>query len=192
MDEPLQKLFGSATRLKLLRLFLFNPSLSFTASEAASRARVSADQARREAEFLAKVGLVDARRGSAKHYSLNPGFAYTSELQSLLLNTSNRADDIYQRLRNIGLLKLIVIGGVFIGEWGGEQADLFIVVNRLKEDRLKNAVKILESEIGRELRFAVLSEQEFFYRLNMNDRLVRDVFDLPHRIVFDQLDIGLK
>jgi hypothetical protein len=51
---------------------------------------------------------------------------------------------------------------------------------------------VLESEIGRELRYALLTTQEFFYRLNMNDHLLRDVLDYNHRIMFDRLDIGLK
>ncbi len=191
MDDALQKLFGSSSRLKLLRLFLFNPTVSFTASEAASRVRISPASARREAELFTKIGLLNSRKGSAKHYTLDPGFAYTAELQNLLLNTSNRADDINQRLRHIGQVKLIIIAGVFVGDWDA-RIDLFIVANNIKEDRLKSGIKILESEIGREVRFAVISEQEFFYRLNMNDHLVRDVLDLPHTIIFDRLDIGLK
>jgi hypothetical protein len=50
----------------------------------------------------------------------------------------------------------------------------------------------LESEIGRELRYTMLVSEDFLYRLNMNDKLVRDTFDYPHRIVFDRLNIGLK
>ena len=50
----------------------------------------------------------------------------------------------------------------------------------------------LESEIGRDLRYALLGSEDFAYRLNMNDKLVRDIMDYPHRIVFDRLNIGLK
>ena len=51
---------------------------------------------------------------------------------------------------------------------------------------------MLEAEIGKEVRYAWMSTSDFFYRLNMSDRLLRDMFDYPHAIVLDRLDIGLK
>ena len=56
----------------------------------------------------------------------------------------------------------------------------------------RTKMRTFESEIGRELRYAMLAASDFGYRLNMNDKLVRDVMDYPHRIVFDRLNIGLK
>lgn len=136
------------------------------------------------------IGLLQAGRGRNKSYTSNSDSPYIGELQALLLSTSGRSEDIFKRLRHVGIIKLVVASGVFLGEWDG-RVDLFVVADRIKEDRLRTSIKILESEMGREIRFALLSEQEFMYRLNMNDHLVRDVFDLPHRIILDRLDIGL-
>ena len=69
---------------------------------------------------------------------------------------------------------------------------MFVVGDRIKERVLRTRMRKLESEIGRDLRYALLGSEDFAYRLNMNDKLVRDIMDYPHRIVFDRLNIGLK
>jgi hypothetical protein len=191
MPELLSKLFGSAARVKLLRLFLFNPDATYDVGEAASRARVPSGEVSRELAQFAKIKLLIGSRGKNPHYTLNPEFPYIAPLQTLLLDASARADDVYKRLQHIGILKLIVVAGIFVGDFEG-RIDLLIVADRIREDRLSKNIRILESEIGRDIRYGLLSTQEFFYRLNMNDHLVRDVLDYKHRIIFDKLDIGLE
>jgi len=194
MTDPLQKLFGSDARIKLLRLFLFNPKLTLTVPDAAGRSRVPERTARKELALFSSIGLIrrsPTRRGSGLRYSLNGEFGYLSVLQNLLLNAPERAKDIFERVRPSGVIKLIVVSGVFVGDWEG-RLDLLIVGDRIKDKRLRARMRKLESEIGRELRYAMLPSDDFLYRLNMNDKLVRDILDYPHKIMLDRLNIGLK
>lgn len=195
MSDPLSKLFGSTARVKLLRLFLFNPKASFTVPDMALRARITERAVRREIKLFGGIKLIERVRRPARargmRYQLNDKFAYLGALQELLLNAPARGNDLYERIRRTGVLKLIVLSGIFIGEWEG-RLDILIVGDRMEERKLRERVKRLESEIGKELRYALLSSDDFFYRLNMNDHLIRDVFDNPHRIVLDRLNIGLK
>ena len=194
MADPLQKLFGSAARIKLLRLFLFNPKQIYTVPDAAQRARVPERTARKELAIFSSTGLTrrsPTRRGSGLRYGLNGEFGYVSVLQNLLLNAPERAKDIFERVRPSGVIKLIVVSGIFVGDWEG-RLDVLIVGDRIKDKRLRARMRKLESEIGRELRYAQLLTDDFLYRLNMNDKLVRDIMDYPHKIMLDKLNIGLK
>ncbi|OGC87688.1 hypothetical protein A3D70_01265 [Candidatus Adlerbacteria bacterium RIFCSPHIGHO2_02_FULL_54_18] len=194
MADPLQKLFGSAARLKLLRLFLFNPKDTYTVPDAAYRSRVPERTAHKELALFSTIGLIKrspTRSGSGVRYSVNEHFEYVAVLQNLLINAPARAKDIYETIRSAGAIKLIVVAGVFVGDWEG-RLDVLVVADRLKERVLRTKMRTFESEIGRELRYAMLAASDFGYRLNMNDKLVRDVMDYPHRIVFDRLNIGLK
>lgn len=191
MTDPLIKLFGSHTRLKLLRLFLFNPSQAFTAAEAAVRARAESSVVRREMINLKQAGLLKKARTKVTRYELNERFPYLGALKGLILNTERRGDSIPERLRSAGALKLIILTGVFMGDVEGE-FDLLVVGDRVRESTLRDKIKSLEAELGRELRYALLTTPDFLYRLNMSDKLLRDILDYPHRIVFDRLDIGLK
>jgi hypothetical protein len=194
MTEPLEKLFGSAARVKLLRLFLFNPKAFFTTPDAAARTRAAERTVRKELKLFHSIKLVrraSTRKHSGARYGLNTSFPYLIELQNLLLNESMRGEDIHERLSGAGTIKLIVLSGVFTGEWEEERLDLLIVGERINERRLRTLIRRLESELGKELRFALLDTDEFFYRFNMNDKLVRDVLDYTHRVALDKLNIGL-
>lgn len=192
MTDTLTKLFGSVPRVKLLRLFLFNPRQSITAGTAAKRARIKPADTKREIGLLTRLGLLErhARERGAR-YSLSQNSPYVPALQNLLLNAPARAHEMHERLRTSGALKLVVVSGIFAGEWDAS-LDLLIVGDRIKERALEHKIKLLEAEVGKEVRYVALSTPDFFYRLNMSDRLLRDVFDYPHTIVYDRLDIGLK
>jgi hypothetical protein len=194
MADPLQKLFGSAARIKLLRLFLFNPKQTYTIPDAAARARVPERTARKELALFSSIGLTrrtPTRQGSGLRYTLNAEFKYLTVLQNLLLNAPERAKDIFERIRSTGAIKLVVVAGVFVDDWEG-RLDILIVGDRIKETNLRARMRKFESEIGRELRYAMLPSDDFLYRLNMNDKLVRDVLDYPHRVILDRLNIGIK
>jgi hypothetical protein len=195
MSDSLQKLFGIPARVKLLRLFLFNPKQSFTLEDIAERARIQGKEARRELELFSKIKIIKRARKIARspapRFVLNGEFEYVQALQALLLNAPAQGDTILERIRHVGNLKLLILSGIFVGEWEGS-LDLLVVGDRINERKLRERVHRLESEIGKELRYAQLTTQDFFYRLNMNDHLLRDVLDYPHRIVLDRLNIGLK
>ncbi len=122
---------------------------------------------------------------------LNGDFLYLSVLQNLLLNAPTRAKDIFERVRPTGVIKLIVVSGIFVGDWEG-RLDILIVGDRIRETALRTRMRTLEAEIGRELRFTMLATDDFLYRLNMNDKLVRDVLDYPHKLMLDRLNVGIK
>lgn len=194
MADALQKLFGSPTRTKLLRLFLFNPRQAFTLLEITERSHVKPKEARREVELFSKIRLVrsarKAARSSAARYTLNTDFEHVRSLQELLLNVGQ--DQMALRyLRGTGSLKMIILSGVFMGEWDAS-VDMLVVGDRLNARKLRQRIRKIEMELGKELRYAALSTQDFFFRLNMNDHLLRDTLDYPHRIALDKLNIGLK
>lgn len=192
MTDTLAKLFGSAARVKLLRLFLFNPRQQISIADAAAHARVDPVIVRREAATLSKIGLLRrTSRGARTHYTVNSDFRYLAALHGLLLNAPVRANDIQARLRSAGGLKLIIMAGIFVGDWDG-RLDLLVVGDRMSDRVLRGRIRRLESELGKELRYASMSTQDFFYRFNMSDKLIRDVLDYPHTIALDRLNIGLK
>jgi len=192
MTDPLSKLFGNPARVKLLRLFLFNPKLYFTISAIAMHSRVTEGEVKREMAVLFSADLVKrVRNARGIRYILNEEFAYLNPFKELLLNAPVRGEEIHSLIKGTGAIKLIVLAGIFVSDWEGS-IDLLVVGDRLQERKLKDKIRILESELGKEIRFAHLATQDFFYRLNVSDRLLRDVFDYPHKVALDKLDIGLK
>lgn len=192
MTDILSKLFGSNARVKVLRLFLFNPRATFALAEAATRVQEKPAEVRRELASLEQIKLIKrGKRAGSVRFSLNGDFKYLEALQALLLNAPELGAELYERVRRMGAIKLVVVCGVFVGEWD-TPLDVLIVGDRVAERSLREKIRKLEAEVGKEIRYTLLTSDNFLYRLNINDHLVKDVFDYTHRIVHDKLQIGLK
>ena len=201
--DVLGKLFGSPARVKILRLFLFNPDSLYSRDEISLRTQVTPHVARSEVSLLVKTGMVkqkkipkkarkkggrSASRARVPGFILNPDFQYRTKLQDLLLNTPVHHEDLLKRLARAGNLRLVIIAGVFLQDWES-RIDLLIVGDKLNRKKLTTIIQRLEAEVGKELRYVVLSTHEFRYRLGVYDRLVRDVLDYPHKKIFNKLSI---
>ena len=172
--DTLEKIFGGAARVKLMRLFLFNPTLYYETSDVVERSKVDASRARRELNFLAKVALIkkSSRGGSTVVWYLNEKFPYLVEFQRLLLQTSLvHKQPIMKKIAKIGRLKLIIFSGIFKELWDS-RLDILVVADSAKKGTADSVMASIEAEIGKEIRFAVLDSEDFKYRLGVGDRLV--------------------
>ena len=189
--DPLARLFGSSARLKLLRLFLFNDDTGFTVLDAAFRINVPKENVRRELKTLVMTDIVRKRTGKEGiTYTANKKFAHYEPLQIFLRTTTSLDDSsITTTLKKGGALRLVVLSGLFSGALE-TKADILVVGDKLDDRRLEKAVHELEAELGRELRFAAFTTQDFRYRVGVYDRLVRDILDYPHRVLLDKIGIA--
>ena len=210
--NTLEKLFGSAARVKLLRLFLLSPDKVFTAGETSKVLKISKDSAVNETRFLFSVGFL--KKGSRRDlfmlkkgkklktfkikidgFALSPAFPFTLALRSLLVTASPISrEKMLQFFKSRGKIKLVALGGIFSDDlmdgFPGDDSRLdLVVVGELKRVKVENFIKNLESEIGKELNWTLLSSLEFDHRMGMHDKLLRDLFDYPHEFLINKLGL---
>lgn len=175
-------------RLKLLRLFLFNPETQFTTSEAAQRTKAAAAAVRKEINALVAMKVVRKRGNGVKaSYMADARFKHHDALSNFLRATTGISDtSVVSNLRKAGSLRLVALTGLFTGAIE-PKVDMLVVGDRLDDRSLSQIVHTLEAELGRELRYASFSTEEFRYRTGVYDRLLRDIFDYPHRTVLDKI-----
>ncbi len=188
--DPLTRLFGSPARLKLLRLFIFNQGISLTLPEVATRSKLEKGVARRELAELTAAGFIGKRGERAKtKYQTNPRFESLLALSRFIRETTVlRPPYIIATLKRAGPLRVVVLSGLFTGVLE-TQIDLLVVGDNLDARALAKAVHALEAELGREIRYAAFETADFRYRLGVYDRLLRDVFDYPHRVLLDRIGL---
>ena len=207
MTDILGKLFGSSARVKVLRLFLFNEGDVFLSKEVAKRINLSPETSKREVAALSHIGFIKKktcfRNFSRKHgkkvivtkkksigWTLDESFPYCTQLRFFLLRATPLTNiEISRRLSRIGKLELVIIAGVFIQNWDS-RVDVLIVGNKLKQSRLKTAIRDMEVELGKELSVTVLSLGDFKYRVSVYDKLIRDILDYPHETVIDRIGVN--
>ena len=192
--EILEKLFGSAAKVKIIKLFLFNAEAFYDKKEIIKRTKSSVKDVRTNIALLEKAKFVKSKTLSrdgrkTEVWFLNPTFPYMFALQTLLINIMPlSSQDIARRLQRAGKMKLIIISGVFIQNQDS-RVDLMVVGDNVKRGQLEHAIKDLEADIGKELRYAFFDSPDFIYRLGMYDKLVRDILDFPHTVVLDKIGL---
>lgn len=201
--ETLEKLFGGAAIVKILRLFLMNQDEIIEKKDIEKRAKVKPSESTRELKMLEEIGLVkqksffkDKKYKSGKVKKVREkGYIVDSQhrlfipLQSLMVkNTPMSSKTMVDKLGKHGKIKLVVVSGIFIQD-PDSRVDLLVVGDSLKEKSLKNTMSLIESEIGKQIRYAMFETADFEYRLGVYDRLVRDILDYPHQIVLDKIGL---
>ena len=204
--EILSKLFGNETRVKLLRLFLFNQEVAYPISDITDRSRSKIKEVKKEITDLLKIGVVKKRnivrdvqvkkgkkitikKVHETGYILDQKFPYLQALKNLLIMVSLHANDsLVKKFASVGRIKLFIASGVFIQEWD-TRVDLLVVGDDLNLARLDNVMKSIESEVGKEIVYSAFETADFEYRYGMHDRLIRDIMDLPHTVLVDKLGI---
>ena len=200
--KELSYLFGSVARVKILRLFVFNPAEAYAIQDVVKRTKITPKYARKELSSMEKGGILKKNKlvvegGKTKKktetaWSLDSKFPYIEPLQGFLFATLELSGkDILKKIRSAGVAKVVIISGLLLGEWCPEsRVDLFVVGDGLNEKRLAGAIQTIESEIGREIRYTALSVEDFKYRLRARDKLIRDILDYPHFMLRDNLGIS--
>ncbi len=195
--DILEKLFGSATKVKLVKLFIFNPELQFTLSEVKQKIKGSESDVKRQLGVLSKISLVKSRKVREKaHYKrvffFNPNFAFTHDLREFLMKVTTFTEDaIIRRLQKSGRLRLSVVAGVFLNDPNNPESrvDMLVVGDKFKKNGLDRTLKEIESELGKEISYCLLDTEDFKYRLSIGDKLVRDVFDYPHQVIYNKIGL---
>lgn len=196
--DTFDKLFGSAGKVKLLRLFLLNPNQILDRADIIKKAKISSNTATTELGLLGRIGMLkkksffketkSGKKKRVKGFMLNPDFTYNTALRNLLVVSAQDENNVVKRISRHGKIKLIITSGIFMQE-ESSRLDLLVVGDNLKEGPLRISIGTLESEIGKSIKYAIFTTQDFKYRLGICDRLVRDVFDYPHQVVVDKLGV---
>ncbi|MBX4206276.1 hypothetical protein KW784_00570 [Candidatus Parcubacteria bacterium] len=186
MSKSIAYIFGSEAKVKIMRLFIFNPTLAFTPAEIANRAKVGSSATRKELGNLIKAGLVRKR---GKSYTLNRAYRYLPAVGNFLIDANPLSEkEIVRKISTAGAIKLILTSGVFLHN-PDARVDILIVGDHIKQGKLFSVMSTIEAELGKELRYAVFETSDFQYRLGVYDKLIRDILDARHEKILNKLGL---
>ena len=191
---PLEKLFGSKTRAKLLSLFFSNPNKSYYVREITRVIDEQINSVRRELTKLSSLGLVRTENYENKvYYSANMKhpFArpmaqiFSSKIESVQEVTANTDswDDYIKPVTNI-LTALVVTNRA-----PGQEGIDMLIVGDDRSHKLSRWAELVEKRQGKPLNYVIFSREDYFYRKSLRDRFIADVFKLQITKRFDPENI---
>lgn len=194
----IEQLFGSKTRVKLLQLFLANPGRSFYVRELTRKIDEQINSVRRELANLTGIGIVTSDSAGGKsettnnklYYEVNQGYKHFAALQSIFSVELPQQDvsrasqgELLKRLQAVGAFDTVITSGRLVGQQAGD-IDL-ILVGSCNKQKLEKLMKAVELEEGSPIRYTVIPESEFAYRLEIKDRFIATVLAGKHSILTD-------
>ncbi len=170
----LKKIFGSGARVKLFYQFLLNPNEEFFIRELTRILDEQINSLRRELSNLEAIGMLkSSERNRRKYYKVNPHFPILAELTSIIRKNSKENDAILKALsKEASSIDILILSGEFIGKKDAD-TDIFIV-----GDISKDAVEkfINENFDDKELKYTIMSREDFLYRITLKDKFVMNIF----------------
>lgn len=189
-NSPTEKLFGSKTRAKLLRLFFESPEKSFYVREMTRVIDEQINSVRRELLNLESIGIIKNETFDNKvYYSANNKHPFTRPLVDIFSKKfdSSRDKDIkestweeYCRPVKHYLKGLIVTNRLP----GQEGVDLLIIGND-RTKKLTHWAEVIEKKQGKPINYVIMSPDDFAYRKNVRDRFLMDILEMEISEIID-------
>lgn len=187
-------LFGSKTRVKLLHLFLNNPGKAFYVREITRLIGEQINSVRRELANMLEVGIITSKNTDNKlYYEINQRYEHYPSFRAIFADqkvakptTTNSTQDTirwHDELKALPDARVVVISGVLV-KGSASSVDLFIAGDVSKQ-KISNIVATIEEVEGRELRYSVLSYDEFYYRLSVRDKFITSILSNRHIVIVD-------
>lgn len=194
----IDQLFGSKTRVKLLYLFLSNPNRSFFVREITRKVDEQINSVRRELSNLLSIGIITSESSDNKlYYEVNQKFEHYAALRMLfgkkatgakkaIREVDEKEDDntLSGKIHKIGSISAAVLSRSFTRDMRSP-VDI-LIVGSVNKTKLKKLIAEIEKEEGREIMYSVVTDEDFEYRRDINDRFISDVLSAKKTVLINK------
>jgi hypothetical protein len=193
----IEQLFGSKTRVKLLQLFYRNPNRSFYVREITRKIDEQINSVRRELANLLSIGIIASDTNNNRlYYEVNQSYDYYEPLATIFGGTAvedktdkdkaktAKRSTVDQPIKALGNVELALYTGQFTRD---ERSGIdLLIVGDINQTQLTKFIAELEEKEGKEIRYTLMSLNEYRYRKQINDRFLSDVLASKKQILVDK------
>lgn len=195
-----EQLFGSKTRVKLLRLFYSNPNRSFYVREITRKIDEQINSVRRELSNLLQIGIITSDTTNNRlYYEVNQKYELYEPLRAIFGGVQVQTDEpeADHKQKKVAApsndtLEVQELGNIHVALYTGQftrdettGVDL-LIVGDVNPNKLQKFVTELEAKEGKEIRYAVLSLDDFKYREQIKDRFIVSIQSAKKQVLIDK------
>lgn len=186
-NVPMEKLFGSKTRAKLLELFFANTNKSFYVREITRLIEEQINSVRRELMNLESIGVIRSETFDNKiYYAANMKHQFSHAFQEMFAphkaavaakvpeikrQPSSSWDDYIKPVA-----RYLRAMALFNRAPGQEGVDLLLIGDD-KTKKLTRWAEVVEKKQGKSLNYVILERDDYLYRLSVKDRFVMGILE---------------
>jgi len=189
---PLEKIFGSRTRVKIMTLFTTGVKRPYFVREIARTVNERLNAVRRELDILEKIGMLSSyEERRRKYYVVNEAFTIFGELASIMQKAGPGIEDVlFKHLGNVGTVQYACVSGYFTSR-ADAPTDLLIVGN-IDQQKLEAFIKRIEDQLHREISYTPMTFNEYRYRQNFSDMFLRQLFNGAYKELINKLPSDMQ
>ena len=187
---PTEKLFGSKTRAKLLKLFFENPEKSFYVREMTRVIDEQINSVRRELLNLESIGIIKNETFDNKvYYSANSKHPFCRPLVDIFSKKIDtlKSQDIKETTweEYCRPVKKYIKGLVVTNRLPGQDGIDLLIIGNDKTKKLTRWAEVIEKKLGKPINYVIMSPDDFTYRKNVRDRFILEVLEMEITEIID-------
>lgn len=184
-------LFGSKTRVKLLYLFFNNPNKSFYVREITRLVDEQINSVRRELANLINLGVITSVSSDHKlFHKLNQDYEYNTAFKMIFSDNNISIQSVINDeiswkdiIKGLDGIRLAIIAGVLVS--GSNSKVDILLVGSIDEYKVKEIIRNIEKQEVKTLNYAVITYDEFYYRLSVKDKFMMDILTTNYSVILD-------
>lgn len=204
-NAPIEKLFGSKTRAKLLRLFFSDVNKSYYVREITRLIEEQINSVRRELINLEGVGIVKSETYDNKvYYSANSKSPYAHAFQELFSprKSSAVAGPAGPRLSNAVEVRRVVRASnsweenikpvqkylralIILNRFPGQEGIDMLIIGDDRTKKLTRWAEVIEKRQGRPMNYVIMSQDDYLYRKSVRDKFLLEVMEMDITELYD-------
>lgn len=187
---PLEKLFGSKTRAKLLGLFFENPEKSYYVREITRVIEEQINSVRRELTNLNALGLVKIENYENKvYYSANMKHPFARPMSEIFSRKIDPKQDVEAHKPTwadyVRPVENLIHGLIVTNRLPGQEGLDLLIIGDDYQRKLTRWAEVVEKRQGKPLNYAIMSREDYLYRKSVRDRFIADVWSLRISETYD-------
>jgi DNA-binding transcriptional ArsR family regulator len=176
MSSQLQDFMISRVRVKMLEHFFSHETEMYFVREITREIKEEINAVRRELERMLGAGILKSeQRGNRLYYFVNTRYIFFQELQQMVVKTTGLGKKIRKYLRKLGTISFVMFSGRYVQGVAPRNGEVdILIVGDVVLPELAALIKEEEQKIGREINYAVFTDQEFEFRKTRRDPFIID------------------
>lgn len=183
----LERIITSAARRALLELFVLNPDNSYHLREICRRTGLAPRAVSLEADNLEKAGFLESEReANLRRYRLDKSFPLYPAFREIFRTEA----ELFQRMKHL-LAKLGASSAFIYGSYGKSRetraSDIdLMIIGKVDPKALLLGLRRIEEMSGREINYAIFSEEEFSGKRKTSPFLARILSERKIMLIGDE------
>lgn len=196
-DFPIEKLFGSKTRAKLLELFFSDTSKSYYVREVTRIVGEQINSVRRELINLNTIDIVKSETFDNKvYYSANMKSPFAHPFTEIFsprkapinVNTVEvhrvlRRNDSWQEL--VKPVEKYLRGLIVVNRKPGQEGLDMLIIGDDSTKKLTRWAEVVEKRQARPMNYVIMSRDDYLYRKSVRDKFLLEVMELDIAEIYD-------